>query len=89
MEMDWGDEEEPKATPRDIWDEDTTPRVKREVSKAGVAPKSAVKNKFADIMAKEPSPPPSPKVIFLPKERNEKYNDLVIAPIEDTGQPGH
>ena len=62
--MDWGDEEEVKVTPRDIWDEET-PRLKREKSKEGEPPKSAVKNKFADIMAKSPSPPPSPKVILV------------------------
>ena len=69
MEMDWGeDEEEVKVTPRDIWDEDTTPRVKATKDKA--AAKSAVKNKFADIMAKEVTPPPSPKVI-LPSGRQQ------------------
>ena len=68
MEMDWGDDEEEKqaaaTTPRDIWDDDRP--LKREKSKLSDAdaPKSAIKNKFADIMAKPPTPPASPKVMM-------------------------
>ena len=67
MEMDWGEEEEerPPTTPRDIWDEEKGPLKKEKSKLSDESPKSAVKNKFADIMAKQPTPPPSPKVIIV------------------------
>ena len=63
--MDWGEDEEEKVapSPRDIWDEDKKIPLKREKSKLSEAesPKSALMGKFADVLAKPPTPT-SPKV---------------------------
>lgn len=55
MEMDWGDEEEkPREESPNIYEEQTKSSLGREKSKLSEADKP--KNKFAELMAKPPTP---------------------------------